>query len=402
MVRTEKSCRSLLLALACLCFFIGAGLAAEDNITVLDSRGEVVAVPVEVERVVSISDGLIEGVMISLGIEDKLVGVGSRTFQEVDNYTYPTLNGGEFSYLNGMNTVSYLRPKIMTLPLVAEYDAGLNLESLASLDPDLVIVEMGSCTFWTDDEMSKKAIDALESLDIPVVVLYGTDFYQEPDISHLWEEVSIIGQVFGKEAETDELVGYLKSQVDLVEDRTEDVLDDDRPSVLYFGLSPLAREEGAAGNTVSLKSFESWSLENLVHAKNAFREESGYWHKINVEQVLAIDPDLIVLPTDWGYHSVQELAEAPYYKNLQELAAIKNGSVVSLPWTPYDCAKRLEYPIEVMVIAKAVYPDRFQDIELNNWLLSFYQQVYGVDLETAEGLRSIQWMDWAAKNSSHQ
>ncbi len=81
MVRTEKSCRSLLLALACLCFFIGAGLAAEDNITVLDSRGEVVAVPVEVERVVSISDGLIEGVMISLGIEDKLVGVGSRTFQ---------------------------------------------------------------------------------------------------------------------------------------------------------------------------------------------------------------------------------------------------------------------------------------------------------------------------------
>lgn len=281
--------------------------AAEDYRTVLDSRGEAVAVPAEIDRVVSISDGLIEGVMISLGVEDKLVGVGSKTFQEVDNYTYPALNGEEFSYLNGMNTVSYLRPKIMMLPLVAEYDAGLNLESLASLDPDLVIVEMGSCTFWADDEMSKKALDALESLDIPVVVLYGTDFYQEPDISHLWEEILIIGQVFGKEAEANKLADYLEAQVNLVEDFTEDVPDNDKPSVLYFGLSPLAREEGAAGNTVSLTSFESWALENIVHAKNAFREESGYWHKINVEQV------------------------------------------------------------------------------------------YGVDLETAEGLRSIQWMDWAAE-----
>ncbi len=387
------------LCVAILAFLCISSIAcgADDLRTVTDSRGTAVQVPEKINRVVSISDGLIEGMMIALGVEDKLVGVGSRTFQEIDNYTYPTNSGQEYSYKDGMNTVSYLRPAIMKLPVVAEYEAGANLESMAALQPDVVIVEMGSCTFWANDETSQKALSAIESLGIPVVVLYGTDYYDEPDITHLWNEIRIIGQVFNKTERADEIADYLESQTELVSDKTRDIPEDDRPKVLYFGLSPLAREEGAAGNTVSLKSFESWALEKIVHAKNAFQEGSGYWHKINAEQVLALDPDVIVLPTDWGYHPTRELTEAPYYKNLQELKAIKNGRVVSLPWTPYDCAKRLEYPIEVMVIAKAVYPEKFQDTDLAEWILDFYQKVYQVDRETAKGLRSIQWLDWTVE-----
>jgi iron complex transport system substrate-binding protein len=57
----------------------------------------------------------------------------------------------------------------------------------------------------------------------------------------------------------------------------------------------------------------------------------------------------------------------------------------------------LEYPIEVMVIAKAVYPEKFQDTDLAEWILDFYQKVYQVDRETAKGLRSIQWLDWTVE-----
>ena len=110
-----------------------------------------------------------------------------------------------------------------------------------------------------------------------------------------------------------------------------------------------------------------------------------------------MNPDVIVLPTDWGYHPVREILEAPYYQNLQDLDAIKNGRVVSLPWTPYDCAKRLGYPIEVVIIAKAAYPERFEDIKVHEWVLEFYQNVYGVDEETAIGLRSAQWLDWTVE-----
>jgi iron complex transport system substrate-binding protein len=77
--------------------------------------------------------------------------------------------------------------------------------------------------------------------------------------------------------------------------------------------------------------------------------------------------------------------------------AIKNRRVVALPWSPCNCAKRLEYPIDVMVIATGTYPGLFKDVELEVWLLDFYQNVYGVDLETAKELRSAQWMDWAVE-----
>ncbi|HQC92031.1 MAG: hypothetical protein WBJ06_04400 [Candidatus Methanoculleus thermohydrogenotrophicum] len=103
---------------------------------------------------------------------------------------------------------------------------------------------------------------------------------------------------------------------------------------------------------------------------------------------------MIVLPTAQGYHPASELYTAPYYQNLQELTAVKNHRVYALPWTPYNWAKRLEYPIEAMVIAKAAYPDRFADVQVHEWVLEFYQTVYGVDEATAKELRSAQWLDW--------
>ena len=372
-------------------------VSSPESRIVVDSRGVEVEVPLDIDRVVTISDGLILEVMTVLGVEDKLVGVGSRTFQEVDTYVFPTVSGEELVFREGMNTIAYLNPWTKDLPVIAEYDGGVNYEALASLRPDVVIVRLGSCTFWTNDEMTAKAVERIESLGIPTVVLYGTNFYSEPDISTLWEEIRIIGRVFARQDEAEVLVGYLESTIEAVANRTRDVAEGEKPDVLYLGLANVARDEGGAGNTVSLSSYESWTLENVVNAKNAFREESGYWHIISAEHVLAINPDVIVLPTDWGYHPARELYEAPYYQNLQEVEAVKNRRVVSLPYTPYDCAKRLEYPIEVMVMAWAAYPERFEDVNLGEWVLDFYENVYGVDRETAEGLRSAQWLDWTSE-----
>jgi iron complex transport system substrate-binding protein len=365
--------------------------------TVVDSRGVAVRVPQEINRVVTIDDGFSLGVMTVLGEADTLVGVGSRTYEEIDTYTYESVSGGNHTYSNGMNTMAYLHPRTRTLPVIAEFEGGVNYEALASLKPDVIIVRLGDCTFWVNDENVQKAIERMESLDIPVIVLYGTNFYNQPDLATMGDEVRILGNLFGKEDQAERLVSFLDEEVRTIRSRTENVADAEKPSALYLGLAYVAREEGGAGNTVSLRSFESWSLENIVHARNAFREESGYWHVVSAEHILAMDPDVIILPTDWGYHPVEEIYEAPYYQNLQELKAIRNQRVTSLPFTPYDCGKRLEYPVELMVIAKAAYPERFSDVDLNEWLLRFYQDLYGIDRQTAEGLRAIQWMDWVTE-----
>jgi iron complex transport system substrate-binding protein len=86
--------------------------------------------------------------------------------------------------------------------------------------------------------------------------------------------------------------------------------------------------------------------------------------------------------------------EAPYYVNLQELRAVKDKRVYAMPWTPMNCARRVEYPIDLLIIAKAAYPDKFQDIKINQFALDFYKKVYGVNDTVARELRSNQWLDW--------
>ncbi|MCM1987732.1 ABC transporter substrate-binding protein [Methanococcoides seepicolus] len=390
---------SVLLSAGCM------GNASDDDAvsqeqyrTVVDSRGVAVQVPIEIEKVATINDGLIEGVMTTIGVQDTLMGVGSSCLQRNFNYTYETVGGETFNYEGGMNPVSYLNPRIMDLPCFAKSGSAVNYETLATLEPDVVIVRLGSCSLrFIDDEGTQKSIETIESLGIPLVVLYGSSCYDDADVSTISDEIRIIGQVFDKEAEATKLAEYLESQVNLISERTKDIPDEEKPEVLIFGASPKTRGAGGAGNVNGLDTIESFFIQDLVHAKNNFQED-GNSKVVSAEHVLALNPDVIVLSTAHGYHPPLELYEAPYYQNLQELDAVKNRRVVSLPWSPCNCAKRLEYPIDVMVIAKGTYPERFEDINLAEWLLDFYQNVYGVDLDTAKELRSAQWMDWTLED----
>lgn len=383
------------LALICLSLFLMTGWAAEETRTVVDSRGAEVPIPAEINRVVTISDGLIEGTMLVLGEEDKIVGIGSTCLPKIWNYTYESVKGKPIVYEDGANPVSFLYPRLRELPIVANGDAAPNFEAIAELKPDVVILRAGDCSLRYNDENAQKTISSFASLGIPLIVLYAHNFDEEEhkDISTISDEIRIIGGVFGKEDKADDLAEYLESQVDLVNDRTKDIAEEQKPRVLILGLSPSARKEGGAGQVFGLDTIESSFIEEIVHAQNSF-QDPGYFKTLNAEQLLALDPDSIVLCTASGYHPPSELYEAPYYQNLQEMRAVKDRNVTALPWSPCNCAKRLEYPIDVMVIAKAAYPDRFQDIELEQWLLDFYQNVYGVDQDTAKKLRSAQWMDW--------
>jgi len=117
---------------------------------------------------------------------------------------------------------------------------------------------------------------------------------------------------------------------------------------------------------------------------------------MSTEQIYACDPDIILLPTASGYHPPRELYEAPYYAGLRELRAVKQKKVFALPWSPMNASRRVEYPLDMLIIAKAAYPERFTDVNVYDFALEFYQKVYGVDVEQARGLRSTQLLDWMA------
>lgn len=364
--------------------------------TVVDSRGVEVKVPLKIERVVTVSDGLIEGTMFALGVDDTIVGIGSSCIPKDFEYSYPLDDGGFVNGTGGFNVVKVLAPHVAEQPTVIKSGTAMNYETLSFLNPDVVILRIGCCAIQEkDDENTIQTIQTIESLGIPLVVLYSPNCYEQPQPKTISEEITILGSVFDKEEEAKRIGSYLESQISLVEERTQDIPESDKPTVMSFGLSPIERRNGAAGNVHGLKTTEGFIIENVVHAKNAFRGDGRM--TVSTEQILALDPDVIVLCTSRGYHAVGELYNATYYASLHELSAVKNHQVTSLPWTPCNCAMRLEHPIDVMVIAKAAYPERFSDIELDEWLLDFYMNVYGVDDATARKLRSAQWMDWCVE-----
>lgn len=365
----------------------------ESNI-ITDMRGVQVKVPKEITRTAVISDGFVECTMISLGVQDTIVAVGT-TITANNTYVFPSVKGENFTYENGQNTMLYLDPSLLdAVRLTPQQYNVISYEALASSDPDVIILRVGDCSVgWDNRDTMNKTINTMESLGIPVIVLYSPTYNSNTDLSTIKDELKVIGQVFGKENDALELADYLQETQKMISDRTGDIPEASKPEVLYFGLSPNVRKAGGSGNVYGIDTPESYIIENIVHAKNAY-QDTGTAKTLNTEQVLALDPDVILLITSWGYHPTRELYEAPYYQDLKELSAIKNKRVYSMPWTPSNCARRLEYPIDLMITAKAAYPDKFQDIKVHEWVLDFYKHVYNVDDETARGLRSAQWLDW--------
>ncbi len=375
------------------CFLTTGPAFGEQQTAVEDFRGKTVMVPAKINRVITISDGMVEGIMTCLGEAHKIVALGSECIPRVWSYDIPHKNGTSFPYKEGMTTVTCLNPNFKDLPLVAKYGVGISYERVAELSPDLIIIRLGSCTLSQGRDILDKTIGLLEALGVPLVVLHGPNATPEPDIESISREIQIMGQVFQKEEQALALAQYLESCVEMVEKRTAGIPPDQEKRLLLLGLSPKARTQGGAGHVKGVDTLQTFFLEEVIRAQNAYTG-AGAWNILNTEQLLALDPDLIVLVTAWGYHPPEELYFAPYYEGLQEMRAVKNKAVVSLPWTPCNCEKRLEYPIDVMVMAKAAYPERFKDINLAQWLLDFYQTVYKVDEETADQLISRQWMDW--------
>lgn len=382
-----------------LCFiFFAINLHAH---TVTDMRGKQIEIPDNLERVATIDDGFIEGVMTHLNVINKVTAIGSWSMKRDYKYEYTTIDGKKYT-LKGLHTMKYLHPWLNELPCFnsAQGDI-LNYETLAKSNPQLVILRVGDCTVsggsyfrGGDPAQLEKTINAIESLGIPLVVLFSPTYYQKAELSTMKEEMRVIGDIFKQREKALALYEYLNSIENLVRDRTKNIKN--KANVLYFGLNSAARKQGGSGMASGITTPESYIIENIVNAVNAFRGK-GNNIILSGEQLYAIDPDVILLPTQNGYHPAEELLSAPYYQNLSELKAVKNKRVYPLAWTPMNCSRRVEYPIDIMIMAKAVYPDLFKDIKVHQFILDFYKHVYHVDNDTAKALRKEQLLDWTVK-----
>lgn len=386
-------CRKL--ALPALAFLLSLALAFPASArTVTDMRGKQITLPDTLTRVATIDDGFVEGVMTHLGVIDRVDMIGSWSMKRDYKYAFEAENGETWEH-RGWNTMKFLHPWLNDKVCVNSPQGNvISFEALAAGNPEAVILRLGDCTVGAGNrEAAARTVETIEALGLPLVVIYAPTWFRASDLSSMKEEGRIIGAMFGMEDKAAALMDRLAATERLIRERTRDIPKAEKPRVLYMGLNPDIRKQGGAGTAHGVDTPESYIIENVAGAKNAFTG-TGAGVPMSAEQMYALDPDVILLPTSNGYHPPRELMEAPYFRNLRELRAVREKRVYAMPWSPMNCARRVEYPLDMLIVAKAAYPDRFRDINVYDFALNFYRDIYHVDDETARALRSHQLLDW--------
>ncbi|WP_048177826.1 ABC transporter substrate-binding protein [Methanosarcina sp. MTP4] len=354
--------------------------------TVTDMRGKEVVIPAEPKRVVTISRSLIDTTMYIFGVEDLIVG-GSVYDKPLQMGQY-MWNGTDYTVNTWIGKI--LNPGLESVTNVGGFGGPYgspNVETIASLNPDLLILrDLGA-----QNENTEKFISQIEAMGIPVVVLKYPSCYDEPSVETMYEEIRLLGEVFGKEDKAEEIVGTVSSRVEFVRSRTADIPEEEQKRVLYFGAPTWAKDKGGAGYAFGSGSTEVAMMEDIINSRSAYTE-SGM-NMVSAEQILSLDPDKIILCTWSGYHPPRQLYEDSQYSTIQDLRALREGEVYSLAATPCK-SERLEFPINLMIEAKAVYPERFSDVELEPWIREYFVELYGSNETTTDELMDAQMLEY--------
>ena len=301
--------------------------------TIVDANGDEIEKPESVERIsITCNGGAIQEVSV-LHQNEKVVSQPSIKQFKMLSHMY--------DYLNDTKDVGSFNE--------------VNIEALLALHPDIVFV----------GKHTPKMNDSIAEVGLKTFNLYcgkGTLETQR-------EEFKNVGMVLGAEEEAETLINYWNEKIAMLEDLLKDIPEAERKSVYYVG-----KDITSAKNGPWDKSFIE-----LVNADYAIKDiPSG--SEISVEQVISINPDVII-----KQQNDMDLSVITGDERIASLAAVKNGEVYQVPIGAFWWDRPSpESPLGFMWLAKTVYPEYTESIDLEKETKYFFHEFYNYDLTTEE------------------
>ena len=232
---------------------------------------------------------------------------------------------------------------MMGEPLAAGFEGvgdyqSLNVERIVELDPDILIAITGG----PEDDYNKVA-----ELGIPV--------YRVVDVrgvEGVYEEISNISKIIGKEKEGLELISDLRSEVEDIKSKVEALEDDGRPDVFYeIWNEPLM----SAGEDTFIND-----LIEIAGGKNILSEDGLMgWVEYSLETLIEKDPDVIIAPVSLAADS-SVILEDPRFATI---SAVINGDVYIIPDNPISRPSQ-NIIKGLQMLAKAMHPEIFGEFEI--------------------------------------
>jgi iron complex transport system substrate-binding protein len=178
----------------------------------------------------------------------------------------------------------------------------LSTEQIVALEPDLIL----AAGINTPEQVS-----ALEGLGLTVYYLNNPLTLEE-----MYGNLTLVSQLTGRQIEAASLIDSLKARVAAVDEQVAPV--GSRPSVFY----EIDGTDPAKPYTAGKDTFISLLIER-AGGTNIAAEIDGY-PQLSLEQVVAADPEIIILGDAVYGVTPESLAARPGWENL---SAVKNGQV---------------------------------------------------------------------------
>jgi iron complex transport system substrate-binding protein len=244
------------------------------------------------------------------------------------------------------------------------FEKNVGPEQIAAVQPDLVIMK---------SFMAEQLGEPLELLDIPVVYLD----LETPET--FYQDVQVLGQVFGAEKRAQELVSYYQDRVSLVEDLVEPA--DGTPGVLILQHSD---RDGEVAFKVPPASWLQTRLVEMAGGNPIWKgmEAGDGWTVVNLEQIAVWDPDQIyIIDYAGNADSVkQELLENEIWGNL---VAVQEDQLFAFAYDIYSWDQPdTRWILGLQWLATKIHPDLTGEIDILEEVNSFYSVLYGMDEET--------------------
>lgn len=317
--------------------------------TVIDQLGRQVTIPDRVNRVVVLQHQTLN-LLVQLDAADDVVGVLSSWKKQL---------GPEFERFS---------PRLATIPMPGDLTQ-VNLESLLAEHPQVVFVAN-----YAPPEM----ISQIEKAGIPVVAIsLRRDAQSEkgklnPQMNDeeqaynlgLQEGIRLIAKVVNRESQGEALIDYAFKQRETVGARLKDIPVDQRMRV-YMANPDLT--------TYGSGKYTGLMMQHAGAINVAATSIKGY-KQVSMEQVLSWNPQVIFVQDRYP-DEVTKITRDPAWQGID---AVKNKRVYLMP----EYAKAWGYPMpEALAIgelwmAKHLYPQRFQDIDMNKAANDYYQRFY--------------------------
>jgi len=315
-----------ILILSLFLFFSCSAQADYYPIKVTDQAGREVIIEKEPQRLVSCYY-ITTSLLMALDLDEKMVGIEDNPdFRPV----YVLSN-----------------PDLLELPWVGTAKV-LDLEACAALEPDLVILPL---------RLSDSA-EILERFGIDVLLV-------NPESQELLTEmIRMVAAAMNCEERANELLAFISAQESFLRDVLADA---EAPKVYLSGNSSFLSTAGSG-------MYQS-DMIHLAGGRNVAAEIPDlYWAEIDYEQLLAWDPEYIILASSAKY-SVEDVMNDP---NLSACNAVRSGNVFQIPCD----AESWDSPVPGSVLgavwlAGILHPDRIPAAECVGLMNEYYETFYG-------------------------